>query len=66
MRAACVRLRCGRRFVVINNHTFEAGEETEIPVSGVRTRIHCLEIREDSVLLEVAGVKRELRLKQRF
>jgi len=48
---------------LINNHTFEAGEEADI-LSGLdRIRIRCLEIRKDSVLIQIGPERRELRMR---
>jgi hypothetical protein len=53
----------GRRFALINDKTFAAGEEREIAVGNGRVRVHCLDIREDSVTVEVNGSRQELRLR---
>lgn len=53
----------GRRFALINDKTFAAGEEREIAVGNGRVRVHCLEIREDSVTVDVNGNRQELRLR---
>jgi hypothetical protein len=52
-----------RRLALVNNHTFEAGEEAEVTTSSGRMRIRCLEIRPDSVVVQVGPERRELRLK---
>jgi hypothetical protein len=51
-----------RPLATINNHTFEVGEEGDVITGTGRLRIRCLEVREDSVLIEVGGERRELRL----
>lgn len=50
--------------VMINGRTFGPGETAEVrDNSGQRQRVKCLEIRSDSVIVEVNGLRRELRLK---
>jgi hypothetical protein len=52
---------------IVNNHTFEPGEEAEVLASGNRVRIRCLEIRSDSVIIQIpGGERRELRLRGEF
>lgn len=51
-----------RRLAIINNRTFEVGEEAELKVSGQLVKIRCVEIREKSVLLEVNGQAKALSL----
>ena len=54
----------GRRLAIINNRTFEAGEEGVVtPKSGPPTHIRCLDIRADSVLVQIGTVQRELKLR---
>jgi len=53
-----------RRVATINQHAFEAGDETEIVVPGGRIRIRCIEVKDDSAVVEVNGERRELRLKR--
>lgn len=48
---------------IVNNHTFEAGEEAEVLANGQRVRVRCLEIRTDSVVMQIGPERRELRLK---
>jgi hypothetical protein len=54
-----------RRLVTLNNQTFSAGESQRVNVRGSEVRVRCLEIRERSVLVEVAGepVPRELKMR---
>jgi len=40
-----------------------AGEEREIVTSTGRVKVRCLEIREDAVVIEAGGMRRELRLR---
>jgi hypothetical protein len=53
------------RLATINNHTFEVGEESEVLIPGGRTKIRCVEIKENSVVVEVRGERRELRLDEK-
>jgi len=52
-----------RRLAIINNHTFEPGEEGEVATNAGRVRIICLEIKDDSVVVLVGGERRILRLR---
>lgn len=48
---------------MFNGKTFEVGEEGEVKLkNGSRIRIRCLEIKSDSAIIEVNGVRTELRL----
>ena len=49
---------------IINNRTFETGEEADILLKEGRTRVRCVEIRDDSVLVEVNGARQELRFRK--
>jgi len=51
------------RFALINDKTFTAGEEREVVMNNSRVRVHCLEIKEDSVVVEVNGARKELRMR---
>jgi hypothetical protein len=48
------------RLVIINNVTFGVGDEVEILTSQGRVRIHCLEITDDSAVIEVGGQRHVL------
>jgi len=52
-----------RRFAIINNRTFEVGEEGEVAVNSGRVRVVCKEIKDDSVRVLVNGQERTLRLR---
>jgi hypothetical protein len=54
------------RLAIINNQTFEINEEGEVPTHPGRTRIRCLEIKPDSVLIQVGGEQRVLHLRPGF
>jgi hypothetical protein len=55
-----------RRLAIINNQTFQTNEEGEVPTNPGRARIRCVEIRADSVLVQVGGEQRVLRLRPVF
>ena len=48
------------RFVIINNHTFAAGDEGDVITSSGRIHLNCVEIRTNSVVIEVGGERHEL------
>ena len=48
------------RLVIINNHTFAAGETGSVVTSDGRVRLRCIEIKTNSVIIEVGGQQREL------
>jgi hypothetical protein len=51
------------RLALINNHTFEAGEEGEVITDKGRMRILCLEVHQDFAVVQVGPERRELRLR---
>jgi len=51
---------------IINNQTFEANEEGEVPTNSGHAHIRCLEIKADSVLVQVGGEQRALHLRPGF
>lgn len=53
-----------RRLAIINNRTFEAGEEGDVVFPGGRIKVRCVEIRDESVVIEMGGERRELRLRR--
>jgi hypothetical protein len=55
-----------KRLAIINNKTFEVGEEGDLRVGGPATRIKCVEIREKSILISINGVTKELFLDTKF
>lgn len=56
-----------RRFAIINDHTFAAGDESEVNTASGRMRIRCHEIRSDVAVVSIgSGPKIELRLPNRF
>lgn len=51
------------RFALINNRTFEAGEEGDVTSGRSKVHVHCIKIREDSVTIEADGTRMELKLR---
>lgn len=54
------------RVALINTKTFKVGDIEPVTVNGVRVQVSCISIGEDSVVVEVNGVRQELRLPQGF
>jgi len=52
-----------RRLAIINNYTFGVGEEYDIRLDDKSVKVRCLQIRDDSVVVTVGGITRELHLK---
>lgn len=53
-----------RSMAMLNGKTFEPGESGEVKLpSGDRVPVQCIEIRKDSVLIQVGNERRELRLR---
>lgn len=48
------------RLVIINNHTFAAGDEGDVITSTGHLHLRCIEIRTNSVVVEVGGQFHEL------
>ena len=54
-----------KRTAMINGVTFEPGEEHEIKrIDGSKAMVKCEEIRADSAIISVGGMRKELRLRQ--
>jgi hypothetical protein len=53
-----------RRLVLINNKTFAKGDQTALKIGEKRVMVHCLEIRESSVVVSIEGLDgtRELKM----
>ena len=49
------------RLAIINNRTFAVGDVQDLVTSQGRLRIHCVEIKADSVVVEFAGESHELK-----
>jgi len=56
----------GRRLAIINNRTFEVGEEMPLRVANQMLKVRCLEIRDKSVTININGQTKELFLGQRL
>jgi hypothetical protein len=56
----------GKRLAIINNKTFEVGEEGALKVGNQIYKVRCVEIRDKSVIINVNGQIQELFLGQRF
>jgi len=52
----------GHRLAIINNRTFEVGEEAELKFGGQSLRVRCVEIRDDGVTVNVNGQNQKLLL----
>lgn len=50
-----------QRYVIINNHTFGAGDEGDVITPDGRIHIRCLSVGQDSVLVESAGARHLLK-----
>jgi hypothetical protein len=50
----------GNRLVIINSHTFGVGDEEDVTTSQGRIHVHCLEIKGNTVSIEVNGERHEL------
>ncbi|HVU28402.1 MAG TPA: hypothetical protein VHG71_11785 [Verrucomicrobiae bacterium] len=48
------------RYVIINNHTFAAGDEGDVISSGVKIHLRCIEIKQNSAVIEADGRRSEL------
>jgi hypothetical protein len=48
------------RTVIINNHSFAPGDEGEVTTAAGRVHIHCLTIKDNSVIIEADHQRREL------
>jgi hypothetical protein len=49
------------RLAIINSHTFAVGDEQDLVTSQGRLRVHCVEIKSDTVVVEFAGESHELK-----
>lgn len=43
------------RLAIVNNRTLAAGEDAEVVTSSGKVKIHCVEVKETSVVLRLAG-----------
>jgi len=51
----------GSRLAIINNHTFGVGDEQDLVTPQGRIRVRCIEIKDDSVVVESGGQRQELK-----
>jgi hypothetical protein len=51
-----------QRYVIINNHTFGAGDEGDVITSEGRIHIRCLSVGIDSVMVESGGAQHLLKM----
>jgi hypothetical protein len=51
------------RLAMINGRTVAQGEEIEVPTASGRMRVRCIEIKGETVTVEVGGERRELRMR---
>jgi hypothetical protein len=56
-------IRNQRRLAIINNYTVEAGEEFTLKVNGRPFKVKCIEIKDNSVIINVNGSTKELQLR---
>ena len=49
------------RLAIINNHTFGTGDEQDLVTSQGRIHVRCVEIKTDTVVIETAGQRHELK-----
>ena len=54
------------RLAIINNRTFEVGEEAEMKVMGQSFHVKCIEIRDDGVVVSVNGQTQKLSLSSKL
>ena len=51
------------RLAIINNNTFAVGEAGDVKTATGRVHVRCLEIKADSVIIQIGTERRELRLR---
>lgn len=56
-------IRNQRRLAIINNYTVEAGEEFTLKINGRPFKLKCIEIKENSVIININGSTKELQLR---
>jgi hypothetical protein len=52
-----------QRLALINNRTLAAGEEAEVTTASGKAKIHCVQIKVDSVIIQVEGQSETLELR---
>ena len=53
------------RLAIINNRTFAVGEELTVKIRDQKIPVKCVEIRENSVVVNVGGLTRELHFRKK-
>ena len=53
----------GHRLAMINGRTLAEGESSDVPSGGSLVKVHCVEIKENSVVVEVGGSRQELTMR---
>ncbi|HUR47304.1 MAG TPA: hypothetical protein VMZ27_15590 [Candidatus Saccharimonadales bacterium] len=51
-----------KRLCILNNRTFEVGEESELKAGGQTVKVKCVEIKTKSVVVTINGLEKELNL----
>jgi hypothetical protein len=51
-----------KRLAIVNGKTVEKGEKFDLHIRGLRVSVHCLDITEKTVILEINGITKELPL----
>jgi hypothetical protein len=51
-----------KRLAIVNGKTVEKGENFELHIRGQRLAVRCLDVTEKTVLLEINGISKELRI----
>jgi hypothetical protein len=59
-----IAIQRGRRLALLNHYTFVEGEENEMKIAEGPVRVHCLSIKERSVIVSVRGIRKELQLRE--
>jgi hypothetical protein len=54
------------KLAIINNYTLATGEEADLHIGAAHVHVRCIEVKADSVVIEIEGERRELRLRQSF
>src|SRR6185503_353159 len=52
-----------RRFCILNNRTVTSGEEFDLKIRGKIYKVRCVEIKNNSVVINVNGMSKELPLR---
>lgn len=52
------------RLAMINGRTFAEGEKAEVTTRNGRALLRCIQIKDESVVIEIEGSRRELRLRR--